>query len=266
MSFFPTACQETATRTPSDANSSMKEDSLQQPKGDISSLDTLDTLQSMEVIPAYNDSLPESLVSRDTGALEKRMIAQGLVNVQKVNPSIRVLLKYSTSDNFLGKDVYDSLTRAYLQPAVAQKLSKAQQWLGVNYPGLYLLVYDATRPRSVQYQMWEIVKGTPQQRYVASPRSGSMHNYGASVDLTLASEKGIPLDMGTPFDFFGEEAQPRFEAKFLASGRLTSTQVQNRQILRSAMKQAGFYGILSEWWHFNGFSRSYIKANFTPIE
>jgi D-alanyl-D-alanine dipeptidase len=114
--------------------------------------------------------------------------------------------------------------------------------------------------------MWDIVKGTDQQQYVASPKAGSMHNYGASVDLTLATVEGEPLDMGTPFDFFGPLAQPRFEQKYLETGDLTETQVRNRRILRASMMKAGFQGILSEWWHFNAFARDTIKARFKAVE
>lgn len=78
--------------------------------------------------------------------LEKAMIKQGLVDVQKVDPSILVELKYSTTDNFVGKDVYDDLTRAYLQPMTAKKLANASKYLQEKHPDLRLLVYDAARP------------------------------------------------------------------------------------------------------------------------
>lgn len=199
--------------------------------------------------------------------LEQNIIDAGLVDVSTINDQILVELKYSGSDNFLGQDVYGKLEKAYLQKEVAEKLSKAQEHLSTLKPSYKLLVYDAVRPRSVQMQMWEVVKGTPEQRYVASPfGGGSMHNYGASVDLTIADENNIALDMGTPFDFFGNESQPRHETKFLKEKKLNQTQIDNRKLLRTVMKKAGFRGIQSEWWHFNAFSKQETRSRFKIIE
>lgn len=202
----------------------------------------------------------------EIGELEKSLIEAGLVDIQTVESSIQVELKYATADNFLGKNVYGTLRNCYLQPIVADMLATAQRNLQAEHPHLSLLVYDGVRPRSVQYKMWDIVKGTDQQEYVASPKAGSMHNYGASVDLTLATTEGVALDMGTPFDFFGPQAQPRFEEKYIQSGELTTQQVKNRRILRASMQSAGFHIILNEWWHFNAFARDTIKARFTAVE
>lgn len=219
-------------------------------------------------IPAEepDSDLPEFGDAIEMGELEKVLIEAGLVDIQTISPSIQVELKYATADNFLGENVYGVLRNCYLQPVVADMLAEAQRSLQEVHPHLSLLVYDGVRPRSVQYKMWDIVKGTDQQQYVASPKAGSMHNYGASVDLTLATTAGEPLDMGTPFDFFGPLAQPRFEQKYLDTGELSEAQVRNRRILRASMMKAGFQGILSEWWHFNAFSRETIKARFKAVE
>ena len=72
--------------------------------------------------------------------------------------------------------------------------------------------------------------------------------------------------MGTPFDFFGDLAQPRYEDRFVKEGKLSQVQVENRRILRWAMIRAGFHGILSEWWHFNAFPREEVKARFGMVE
>lgn len=203
----------------------------------------------------------------DTSELERTLIAQGLVNIHGLDSSIVVRMMYSTPDNFLGEDVYGDYDHCYLQPGVAQKLAQAEALLREQHPELRLIVFDCVRPRSVQYQMWEIVKGTDQQKYVAAPGgSGSMHNYGAAVDLGLYHVDTGLVDMGTPFDFFGPLAQPRYEAKFLASGELTQAQLNHRAILRTAMKGAGFFGIMSEWWHFVGFGRDEVRRRYTIVE
>jgi D-alanyl-D-alanine dipeptidase len=190
----------------------------------------------------------------------------GLVDVQKVCPEIRVDLKYSTTDNFVGQDVYGDLDKCFLQKEAAEKLAAAQRKLAELKPGWRLLVFDGARPRRVQARFFAIVKGTPQQQYVADPARGSIHNYGAAVDLTVVDAEGRELDMGTPFDFFGDLAQPKLEAEFLAQGKLAREQLDNRLLLRSVMTSAGFLPISNEWWHFDAFPPKEVRARYKIIE
>lgn len=201
------------------------------------------------------------------------MQKQGLVDVQKIDPTIGVDLKYSTTDNFVGKDVYGDLTRAYLQPMAARKLANANKYLQAKHPDLRLLVYDAARPRAAQWNLWNALPKLSERerrKYVADPRKGSIHNYGCAVDLTVVKVDGNgapePLDMGTKYDYFGTLAYPSQEAALLKAGKLTKAQIENRQILRTAMRQGGFSGIEYEWWHFNAVSRERAKAMFRIVE
>ncbi|WP_421829475.1 M15 family metallopeptidase [Larkinella sp.] len=203
------------------------------------------------------------------GKLEQAMIRQGLVDIQTVDRTILVELKYSTTDNFVGKDVYGDLTRAYLQPMAAQKLAKASKLLQQKHPDLRLLVYDATRPRSAQWDLWNTLSHLPPNergKYVSNPRNGSVHNYGCAVDLTLATQAGKPLDMGTKFDYFGELGHPDKELQLLKKGKLTQKQVENRRLLRSVMRTAGFSSLKTEWWHFNALSRAEAKKGYKIVE
>ena len=202
-------------------------------------------------------------------SLEAAMQKQGLVDVQKTDPTILVDLKYSTTDNFVGKDVYGDLTRAYMQPMAARKLANASTYLQKKHPELRLLVYDAARPRAAQWNLWNALPDLSERerrKYVADPRTGSIHNYGCAVDLTIATQEGTPLDMGTKYDYFGPLAYPSQEAALLKAGKLTKQQIANRQILRTAMRQGGFSGIEYEWWHFNAVSRERAKAMFRIVD
>lgn len=199
--------------------------------------------------------------------LEQTLRDQGLVNVQELDPSIRVSLAYSTTDNFLKTDVYGDLARCYLQPEVARMLVKASSCIQMKDSAFRLIVFDGVRPLSVQRKMWDIVKGTQQQQYVAAPTGGGgMHNYGCAVDLGLYHVDSGVVDMGTPFDFFGELAQPRYEVKFVQEGKLTQEHLDHRRALRACMIQAGFSGILNEWWHFNAFPKEIVRHNYTIIQ
>jgi zinc D-Ala-D-Ala dipeptidase len=202
-------------------------------------------------------------------ALEKILIAQGLVDIARVIPGIRVELKYSTEDNFFGKNVYGDHVRAYLQPIVAEMLKKAQESLQKDFPNLTLLVYDGVRPLSVQQILWDDLDKPDSIKplYVADPKIGGLHNYGVAVDLTIFdNESGKPLDMGTAYDFFGYPAYPDREIQMLAEGKITQTHVANREILRKVMIGAGFTGIGSEWWHFNAFSRKEAGEKFELVK
>ncbi len=203
------------------------------------------------------------------GALEKKFIARGLVDVQKIDPSLLVELKYSTTDNFIKEDVYGDLERAYLQPLAAEKLKNANRYLKQEKPKYTLLVYDGARPRSVTKIFWQRMSHLPYNRredFVADPAIGSIHNFGCAVDLTIADENGQPLDMGTIFDYFGQLAEPRREAALLKAGKLTRQQIENRQLLRRVMTKAGYTSIQTEWWHFNALSRANAKAKYGFIE
>ena len=199
-------------------------------------------------------------------AIECSMLSQGLVDISGYDPSIKVALAYSSTDNFLGRDVYGDLEKCYLLSGAAAMITNAQALLKKSHPGYSLVVYDGARPVSVQEAMWELVKDTPQKIYVADPAKGSIHNYGGAVDLTVADPDDIPLDMGTPFDSFSGLSQPKYEEKFLKEKLLTYTQYSNRLILREVMLGAGFNGIPNEWWHFNAYPKDEIKKKYKTIK
>ncbi len=209
-------------------------------------------------------NLPESI---DT--ISPRIIAAGLVNVQSINPNIRVELKYATTDNFMNTNVYGGFRDAYLQPEVAQRLGKVQDYLTENHPGYSLLIYDAVRPNSVQQFMWELLDSIPvdqRTKFVSNPKNGSLHSYGCAVDVTLWKEGVGPVDMGAGYDDMRKIAYPEFESHFLSTGELTSVQYAHRQLLRKAMRQGGFWVLQTEWWHFNAHSRDTAKELYEVVE
>ena len=205
---------------------------------------------------------------KTTCAAELSMQKQGLQEVTAQVQNVLVELKYATTDNFMKKNVYGCLTHAYLQKETVAMLKKAQENLEKAHPGYQLLIYDAARPLSKQWELWNtLTEFSPEKRrtYVADPKEHSIHNYGSAIDLTVADEKGKPLEMGTKYDFFGEMAYPKEEARLLKAGKLSQKAIDNRLILRNAMKSAGFMPIEYEWWHFNAFSRKVAKEKFSVI-
>lgn len=181
---------------------------------------------------------------------EAEMKRLGLVDIQSLNPSIKVDLKYSSTDNFLKEDMYGSLNKCYLQAGFAQRVDKAQKALQALYPQYSLLIYDGARPMSIQRKMYAKVAGTALKIYVAPAHRGGRHNYGVAVDLTIVDAEGKPLDMGTPFDFFGEEAHLGDEDRHIQSGRFSAVVKANRALLQEVMRSAGMRPYAKEWWHY----------------
>ncbi len=201
---------------------------------------------------------------------EKELILRpGLMDVQRLNDNILVQLKYSGTENFTGEQLYFKIKRAYLQKEVADKLCKAQTILDDLKPGYHLMVYDAIRPREVQHKMWEALDSIPRSvriNFVSNPRKGSIHNYGAAVDVTITNEKLEMLDMGAEYDDPRKIAYPIHEKRFLNTGELLLEHIDNRKLLRLVMGKAGFTGIDSEWWHFNACSHQYAQSHYPIIE
>ena len=199
---------------------------------------------------------------------EQSILSAGLVDIKTIDSSIVVDLKYSTTDNFLCTDVYGDFNKCYLQPDVAEKLRLAQLFLKSKFPYYNLIIYDAARPRSIQQKMWATIDVPyyEKSKYLSNPAGGSLHNFGAAVDVSIIDENGYVLDMGTTYDYFGELAYPREEDRMIQEGKLSYNQLLSRELLRTTMQQAGFFGITTEWWHFNSCCRNEAYTKYEIIE
>ncbi len=172
------------------------------------------------------------------------------MDVLQLDSTIVLDLRYASDNNFVQEKMYDC-GRCYLRTEVAEALVKVHQHLKQEgYGGLKM--FDCYRPRSVQWKLWNKV---PNPSYVADPRKGSMHNRGSAVDLTIIDKDGNELDMGTTFDFFGEEAHYDYK-------KLPAAVIQNRTLLRESMAKYGFNGIRTEWWHFSFAGKTFNLSDF----
>lgn len=198
-----------------------------------------------------------AIVEIDT-SVQQSLRYFNLVDILSIDSTIQVELKYATDDNFTGLVLYDTLNSVFLQHDVAMRVAGCQQFLKDSFPTYSLLIYDGVRPLDVQRQMWDALDSIPpaeRGKFVSNPWYGSVHNFGAAVDITICNELGVPLDMGAEYDDFRDIAFPSKEWKFLNSGELSKEQHENRKLLRAVMKSQGFRNIPSEWWHFNACSR-----------
>jgi len=162
-----------------------------------------------------------------------------LVDVQKAVPGVVLDIRYATTNNFTGQQLYP-FSKCYLRRASAEKLQAAQAELATM--GYGLKIFDGYRPLSVQKKMWEVY---PHPGYVADPKKGSRHNRGAAVDVTLIRlADGAELIMPTPYDDFTERAHRNFND-------LPEEVIRNRELLERVLLKNGFVGLPTEWWHFD---------------
>jgi D-alanyl-D-alanine dipeptidase len=158
-------------------------------------------------------------------------------------------MAYADTANFMHTKIYPC-ARCFLRPEVAAALDKANEL--AKDKKLQLVIYDCYRPYGYQRKMYEIVNNP---RYVAPPGKGSNHNRGAAIDLTLADENGVVLDMGNAFDDFSELSQ--YDNK-----SIPKEAQRNRKLLRKIMVKAGFVPYNNEWWHFDYKQKRYATAGF----
>lgn len=198
---------------------------------------------------------------------DKELENSGLINLATLIPNLEVKLIYATPYNFMGRVLYKDLSKAYLIKDAADKLFEAYKLLRAERPDLHLVVYDAARPISIQEDLWALVEGTDMEDFVANPYKGNgLHNYGVAIDVTLADCTGLPLAMGSGYDYFGDESRIDIEEKLLADGKISKKELENRLLLRKIMTKAGFTTYSSEWWHFNAYNSDYAKQNCAIIE
>jgi len=164
----------------------------------------------------------------------------GLVDIQTVDPSIAVELRYAGANNKMGYALYPAGTRALVRPKVAAALAVAQMWLRHYHYGLK--IWDAYRPVAVQAKLWEALHNSD---YVANPDIGvgSLHSWGVAVDATLVDSWNRDVRMPTDFDDFTPAAMWRYMGASLEIGG-------HVRLLQYAMHKAGFWGMRTEWWHF----------------
>jgi D-alanyl-D-alanine dipeptidase len=181
-------------------------------------------------------------------------------------PNVHVSLRYASEDNFLGKNIYGDFHRCLLHQIATDKFRQAARALEQERPRWKFLIFDCLRPRSLQEMLYAAVKGTARQSYVADPRTGSLHNFGFAVDLSLEDGAGSELDMGTPFDDFTGLSRPDQERKNKEEGKLSAEQLEHRSILRKIMLKAGFIQLPIEWWHYDALPKEEVKTHYKIVE
>ncbi len=179
-----------------------------------------------------------------------------LVELTKLDPTIKLEIRYATTNNLFGT-VFYSEARAFMQRPAAEALVRVNRRL--KEKGYGLLVHDAYRPWYVTKVFWD---ATPddKKKFVADPSQGSRHNRGCAVDLSLYDLKtGKPVEMVSTYDETTDRAYPDYPGG-------TSLQRWHRDLLRAAMEAEGFKVYEAEWWHFDYKDWQHYRIGNVPFE
>ncbi|HEV7857284.1 MAG TPA: M15 family metallopeptidase [Pyrinomonadaceae bacterium] len=164
-----------------------------------------------------------------------------LVELVRLDPSLRLDIRYATKRNFLGRPVYKE-ARAFLQRPAAEALMRVNNAL--RQKGYGLLIFDGYRPWSVTKAFWD---ATPEDKkqFVADPQKGSRHNRGCAVDLTLFDLRtGREVRMPSEYDEMTERSHINYQCA-------TPEAKAMRDMLRAVMEAEGFNVYEPEWWHYD---------------
>ncbi|MFL6442778.1 MAG: M15 family metallopeptidase [Candidatus Sulfotelmatobacter sp.] len=170
-----------------------------------------------------------------------RFLKPNLLELVKLDPTIKLDIRYATSNNFLGTPVYTQ-ARAFLQRPAAEALLRAHRELKAQ--GYGLIIHDGYRPWYVTKIFWD---ATPADKkiFVADPAEGSRHNRGCAVDLSLYDLKtGEEVKMPSGYDEMSNRS-------FADNAGGTADERARRALLRQAMEKQGFTVYPQEWWHFD---------------
>lgn len=187
------------------------------------------SVETLKILPTPTPT-PKNEVAKD-----------GLVELVKLDDTIKLDIRYATTNNFVGKVIYKE-ARAFMQRPAADALVRIHQ--NLKKQNLGLVIFDGYRPLSATKIFWEVTPAD-KKKFVANPNKGSRHNRGCAVDLSLFDLKtGENLEMPTDFDDFTEKAAIDY-------ADATEMQKKNREILQKAMEADSFKVYASEWWHYD---------------
>jgi D-alanyl-D-alanine dipeptidase len=167
--------------------------------------------------------------------------APELVELVRLDSTIRLDIRYATKNNFLGRKVYKE-ARAFLQRPAAEALVRVSGALRAE--GYGLAVFDGYRPWQVTKAFWDATPADKKE-FVADPSKGSRHNRGCAVDLTLYDLKtNRQVRMPSEYDEMTERSAINYQCASAEARRL-------RDLLRAAMEREGFSVYEPEWWHYD---------------
>lgn len=251
-----TEASENTEATVETAADSSEATELTEPLDTAEAVENTETMETSEMTEPAEETLPPLDMTYTTSKLELLEEPQptDFVDVRLYIPELFVELRYATENNFTGEKIYN-FQEAYLRYSTVLKLQKVCEIL--KEEGYYLKIWDAFRPVSAQFKLWEVF---PDPDYVANPERGfSAHSRGNTLDVTLVDAWGNDVPMPSDFDDFSKAADRDYSE--------CSEEVQkNAKLLQYVMEKNGFKGYWGEWWHFSDRNQYDVEEVFDPNE
>ena len=161
-----------------------------------------------------------------------------MVRIVDIIPGIYTDVRYASENNFTGEAIYAD-SEVYLRYSTAVKLSRVQERL--NGQGYSLCIWDGWRSVPAQFALW---RACPDPTYVANPFNGmSGHCRGNTVDITLVTLDGEPVEMPTDLDDFTALADRDYSD-------VSAAAAEHARLLEREMAAEGFRPYAAEWWHY----------------
>ena len=222
----------------------------------VETTEETEALQTMDVTEPVEETMPLPDRTYENSRLTLLQDPQptDFVDVRMYIPDIYVDLRYATDNNFTGEQIY-YFEEAYLRYSTVMKLQKICQIL--KEEGYCLKIWDAFRPTSAQFKLWEVY---PDPDYVANPERGfSAHSRGNTLDVTLVDLWGNDVPMPSDFDDFSKAADRDYS-------ECSEEAQKNAKLLQTVMEKNGFRGYWGEWWHFTDRNSCDVEEVFDPNE
>lgn len=160
---------------------------------------------------------------------------------------------------------------ARLRAGVLERLLQAQRALSA---GLRLLIIEGYRPAALQqryfddhcaefsriHPQWSHERVATEASKHVSPPDVAPHPCGAAIDLTLATDDGTELDLGTAVNATPEASA---DACFTDAENISDTARARRDLLEAALGGAGLVNYPPEWWHYSYGDRYWAAATGT---
>lgn len=182
----------------------------------------------------------------------------------------RVDLAYAREDNLLfGEQIYQPEAKLFLYKDLASIVKKAALYAHSEY-NMRLVLYDGLRTVEAQERMLRTQRAYKNPQWfelglLSKPGSGG-HPRGMAVDVSLETQDGELLDMGTPFDYLTENSHHNpAHRDFKHPEHITTNRKMLDSCITHGAAQTGItvIGLPQEWWDYR--LPSEIYDQYIPI-
>jgi D-alanyl-D-alanine dipeptidase len=166
------------------------------------------------------------------------------------------------------REAHHNPLHRFVRAELRDRLIRAEASLPV---GLHLLLVEGYRPPALQlaqftgyaatlaarYPHWDAARVRREASRYISPPEVAPHCTGGAIDLTLCTDTGDEVDMGTALNASPVASENRC---FTAAPDIPAEAAGYRRVLGDALTAAGLVNYPTEWWHWSFGDRYWAHA------